>query len=79
MRTRSPIERQVRRLLLKRDVRGCYGRLFAKDSTIEYFPWPNEWQGKDEPRRVRDGVFVHCHGQGEFDVFGPDDVGVVDA
>jgi hypothetical protein len=65
------------RLMLKRDVRGCYGRLFESGSIIDYCPWAHEWQGKPESQRVREGIFVFCYGQGEFDVFHPDDVSIV--
>ena len=61
-------------LRFKRDVLGIYNLLFPAGSTYEYTPWDHEWQGKTEPQRRKDGLFVVCYGQGEFNVFGPDDV-----
>ena len=35
---------------------------------IDYIPWDHEWQGMIEQERVKDGLFVHCFGHGEFEV-----------
>ncbi len=60
-----------------RDVRGCYGRVFKKGEIHEYKPWGHEWHNKSEAQRLNEGIFVECHGQGEFDVFYPADVVVI--
>ena len=57
-----------------RDHRGCYGNIFKFGTIHKYRPWLFEWQGMSEPERVKKGIFVECHGQGEFDVFTKDDV-----
>ena len=48
---------------------GCYNAKFLKGEAIDYKPWFYEWQEMTEKERVKAGIFVMCHGQGEFDVF----------
>jgi len=60
-----------------RAVRGCYGVEFPAGTTKQYYPWNSEWQGMTEPERVARGIFVECHGMGEFDVFRNGDIEVV--
>jgi len=57
-----------------KDTKGIYNAFFQKGSAIKYLPWKFEWQGMTEPERVEKGIFVHCHGHGEFDVFTKEDV-----
>ena len=58
-------------------VRGCYGVEFPVGKIKQYYPWDSVWQGMTEPERVAKGIFVECHGMGEFDVFRDGDVEVV--
>lgn len=39
-----------------------------RGDVIQYRPWLYEFGGMDEPARVAKGIFVLCHGHGEFDV-----------
>jgi hypothetical protein len=50
------------------DTIGCYGQRYHAGEVVEYRPWPYPWQGMEEDQRVAQGLFVLCHGQGEFDV-----------
>lgn len=52
-----------------KDTTGIYDVLYKKDQEKTYYPWPHEWQGMTEKKRVKQGIFVECHGHGEFDVF----------
>lgn len=45
-----------------------YGDL-KKGDLITYDPWPHTWRGMTEPERVAKGLFIHCGGHGEFEVF----------
>lgn len=49
------------------DTIGCYHRQYHAGEVIDYFPWPHPWRGMEEADRVENGLFVICHGQGEFD------------
>ena len=53
-------------LKISKDVYGIVSR--KKGEIIKYKPWPHEWQGMTEKQRVSSGLFVHCFGQGEFEV-----------
>ena len=57
-----------------RYIGSIYGSVYRIGETIEYKPWPYDWQGMPEPDRVAAGIFVHCHGMGEFEVFTKMDV-----
>ena len=52
-----------------KDVVKCYGELYPKGKIFDYIPWNHKWQGMSEKKRVEKGIFVHCHGMGEFSVF----------
>ena len=52
-----------------KDTPAIYGHVYKKDEVIVYNPWNYSWQGKDEPTRVSQGLFVFCHGHGEFCIF----------
>jgi hypothetical protein len=67
----EPVQANDKQNMLRflRDVRGCYNVIFLKGTTKVYSPWLFEWQGMTEPERVQKGIFVECHGMGEFDVF----------
>ena len=55
-----------------KDTVGIYNVKFSKGTIKKYFPYHSEWQGMTEPERVYKGIFVECHGHGEFDVFRSD-------
>jgi hypothetical protein len=55
-------------------VTGCYNEIYRKDDIIEYSPWNHYWQDMSEQERVSKGIYIHCHGQGEFDVFNSTEV-----
>jgi hypothetical protein len=65
------------KLRFLKTVRGCYGVEYPPGQIIQYSPWNHEWQGMTEPVRVAKGIFVECHGMGEFDVFRVGDVEIV--
>ncbi len=48
---------------------GIYNKVYAIGETITYCPWDYEWQGMSEKERVSKGIFIHCHGMGEFERF----------
>lgn len=54
------------KLCMKNDTPGIVPR--KAGDIIDYHPWASEWQGMDEPARVAKGIFVLCHGMGEFEV-----------
>lgn len=62
------------KLRFKRYHRGFGGDEYQEGEIIDYRPWKHEWQGMTEPERVEKGLFIHCYGMGEFDVFREDDV-----
>ena len=51
-------------ILLKDDIRGN-----KKGKILEYQPWDYEWQNMNEEERVSKGIFVFCHGHGDFMVY----------
>jgi len=55
-----------------KDTVGIYNVPFNKGTIKKYFPWDYEWQEMSESERVAKGIFVECHGHGEFDVFRSD-------
>lgn len=57
-----------------RDVTGCYGIKFRKGQVIKHRQWDHTHQGLSMADRESKGIFVECHGHGEFDVFTKDDV-----
>lgn len=57
------------RLKMIVDRTGLYNRQFKAGDVVDYGSWDFEWQGMTEAERVEQGIFVHCHGQGEFEVF----------
>lgn len=52
-----------------KNVEGCFNEIHEKGSVIIYKPWDYKWQGMTEQERIPKGIFVHCHGMGEFDLF----------
>lgn len=66
------------KLRFKKDHVGYYDELFKKGQIREYKPWPRVWQRMTEQERVAKGIFVECYGMGDFNVFRPDDVEVVE-
>ena len=56
-------------LQMTKDAVKCYGELYPKGKIFDYSPWNHKWQGMSEKERYEKGIFVHCHGMGEFDVF----------
>ena len=62
------------KLLFKKETRGIYYKHWDRGDVISYYPWDGVWQGMTEQERVEKGIFVHCQGQGEFDVFTLDNV-----
>ena len=52
-----------------KDTIGSYNDLFEEGTIIPYDKWDYEWQNMTEPERVKKGIFVHCQGMGDFDVF----------
>ena len=66
----------MKTLTMKRDKQGIISR--KKGDKINYKPWHNCFQGLSEQERVDIGMFVHCYGQGEFEVLTNNDVEVED-
>ena len=54
------------KLCMKVDTTGLVNR--KAGDIIDYKPWPQEWQGMNEEARAAKGIFVICHGMGEFEV-----------
>lgn len=54
------------KLKMIKDVKGMVERV--EGEVFDYNPWNFEFQGKTEPQRVSEGLFVHCYGMGEFEV-----------
>lgn len=52
-----------------KDTKGIYNTVYQKNDIISYHPWYYEWQGMSEPERINKGIFIHCHGHGEFVMF----------
>ena len=40
-----------------------------KGELINYDPWEFNWGSMTEPERRKKGLFVHCYGMGEFEVW----------
>lgn len=55
-------------LFIKKHV-GLMGTVYLPGKIIEYSPWNFDFQDMKEHERVKKGIFVHCYGMGEFDVF----------
>ena len=52
-----------------KDTPGIYGKVYKKGEIIEYIPWNYEFHDMDEVTRIKNGIYVHCYGHGEFDRF----------
>jgi hypothetical protein len=48
---------------------GIYNTIYQAGERIKYRPWTFEWHGMTEPERVSKGIFVHCYGHGEFEIY----------
>jgi len=51
---------------------GYWNKIYKTGDVIDYTPWDHEFQGISESDRVKKGIFVHCYGNGDFDVFNAD-------
>lgn len=49
-----------------KDISGIVCR--KRGDIFPYNPWNFQWQGIGEKDRVAQGLFIHCYGQGEFEV-----------
>jgi hypothetical protein len=59
---------QIKLKFLK-EFRGLYGTTYDKGKIIDYFPFNHAYHGMTEKERVEKGIFVTCHGNGEFNCF----------
>lgn len=54
------------KLKVIRDINGIVKRKVG--DVIAYNPWPHEWRGLSESKRLENGFFLHCFGHGEFEL-----------
>jgi hypothetical protein len=61
---------EVKQLMFIKDTPKIYGLPpYKKFQIIDYKKWDYAWQGMSERTRVKKGIFVHCWGMGEFEIF----------
>lgn len=57
------------KLKFTKQTEGIYGKVYEIGEIIDYHPWEFDWQGMNEKDRVGKGIYVHCYGHGEFEVY----------
>jgi hypothetical protein len=76
MTKKSYAEEMRATLTFKKDTPTIYNHVRKQGETLEYKPWDYSWQGMYPFERHAKGIYVICHGHGEFEVHTEEDVEV---